>query len=101
MGFEPTHEDRIGLAVQRLNHSATQSQSSAVRGLRDLFCNVSFLIVFANKICFWSFRLPPQFEKIPTVMGFEPTHGDRIGLPVQRLNHSAHPVTIFCSSRSS
>ena len=23
MGFEPTHGDRIGLAVQRLNHSAT------------------------------------------------------------------------------
>ena len=25
MGFEPTHGDRIGLAVQRLNHSATLS----------------------------------------------------------------------------
>ena len=42
MGFEPTHGDRIGLAVQRLNHSATLSQCSAVRGLRDLSCNVSF-----------------------------------------------------------
>ena len=26
MGFEPTHGDRIGLAVQRLNHSATLSE---------------------------------------------------------------------------
>ena len=25
MGFEPTHGDHIGLAVQRLNHSATLS----------------------------------------------------------------------------
>ena len=55
MGFEPTHGDRIGLAVQRLNHSATLSQSSAVRGLRDLSCNVSILIAFANNHCFWNF----------------------------------------------
>ena len=88
MGFEPTHGDRIGLAVQRLNHSATLSQSSAVRGLCDLFCNVFFLIAFANN-CFWNFGLPPQYEKIPKVMGSEPTHGDRIGLQVQRPNHSA------------
>ena len=89
MGFEPTHGDRIGLAVQRLNHSATLSQCSAVRGLRDLSCNVSFLIAFANNNCFWNFRLPTPYEKVPTGMGFEPTHGDRIGLAVQRLNHSA------------
>ena len=25
MGFEPTHGDRIGLAVKRLNHSAISS----------------------------------------------------------------------------
>ena len=89
MGFEPTHGDRIGLAVERLNHSTTLSQSSAVRGLRDLSCNVSFLIAFANNHCFWNFLLRPQYGKIPTVMGFEPTHGDRIGLAVQLLNHSA------------
>ena len=89
MGFEPTHGDRIGLAVQRLNHSATLSQSYAVRGLCDLFCNVSFLIAFANNNCSWDCRLPPPYEKIPSGMGFEPTHGDRIGLAVQRLNHSA------------
>ena len=89
MGFEPTHGDRIALQVQRPNHSAILSQSSAVRGLRDLSCNVSFLIAFANNNCFWNFRLPPPYEKIPTGMGFEPTHGDRIALAVQRLNHSA------------
>ena len=89
MGFEPTHGDRIGIAVQRLNLSATLSQSYVVEGLRDLFCNVSFLIAFANNNCFWNFQLPPPYEKIPTGMGFEPTHGDRIGLAVQRLNHSA------------
>ena len=55
MGFEPTHGDRIGLAVQRFNHSATLSQSSAVRGLRDLSCNVSFPIAFANNNRFWNF----------------------------------------------
>ena len=89
MGSEPTHGDRIGLQVQRPNHSATLSQSSIDRGLRDLFCNVFFLIAFANNNRFWNFRLPPQYEKIPTGMGFEPTHGDRIGLAVRGLNHSA------------
>ena len=28
MGFEPTRAEHIGLAVQRLNHSATSSHSS-------------------------------------------------------------------------
>ena len=88
MGFEPTHGDRIGLAVQRLNLSATLSQCSAFQCLRDLSCNVSFLIAIANNHCFWKFRLAHQYE-IPTGMGFEPTHGDRFGLAVQRLNHSA------------
>ena len=55
MGFEPTHGDRIGLAVQRLNHSATLSQCSAVRGLCDLSCNVTFLIAFANNNFFGIF----------------------------------------------
>ena len=87
MVFEPTHGDRIGLAVQRLNHSATLSQCSAVRGLRDLSCNVSSLIAFAD--IFFNFRLLLQFEKIPTGMWFEPNHGDRIGLAVQRLNQFA------------
>ena len=30
MGFEPTHVERNGLAVHRLNHSATSSQYSPV-----------------------------------------------------------------------
>ena len=28
MGFEPTRAEHIGLAVQRLNHSATSSDTS-------------------------------------------------------------------------
>ena len=88
MGFESTHGDRIGLEVRRLNHSATVSYLSAARGLCHLFCNVFFLIAFANNSCFWNFGLPPQYEETPTVMGFEPTHGDRIGLAVRRLSHS-------------
>ena len=39
MGFEPTHGDRIGLAVQRLNHSATLSCS-------DQLCHVFVVIWF-------------------------------------------------------
>ena len=31
MGFEPTRAEPIGLAVQRLNHSATSSQSYIYR----------------------------------------------------------------------
>ena len=36
MGFEPTHAEHIGLAVQRLNHSATSSIGS-VTGVVLLF----------------------------------------------------------------
>ena len=39
-----------------------------------------------NSICLSFASLP---KRIPTAMGFEPTHGNRIGLAVQRLNHSA------------
>ena len=37
MGFEPTHGDRIGLAVQRLNHSATLSYLSQSLLIYKLF----------------------------------------------------------------
>ena len=36
-GFEPTHGERIGLAVQRLNHSATLSYLS--REMNEFFLN--------------------------------------------------------------
>ena len=36
MGFEPTHAEHIGLAVQRLNHSATSSHNISHSKLRSL-----------------------------------------------------------------
>ncbi len=35
MGFEPTRAEHIGLAVQRLNHSATSSDTSEVGVISD------------------------------------------------------------------
>ena len=35
MGFEPTRAEHIGLAVQRLNHSATSSVFIKLLGIRD------------------------------------------------------------------
>ena len=37
MGFEPTRAEHIGLAVQRLNHSATSSDEGIVRKLTKNF----------------------------------------------------------------
>ena len=37
MGFEPTRAEHIGLAVQRLNHSATSSGDSERRKFTVLF----------------------------------------------------------------
>ena len=76
MGFEPTHGDRIGLAVQRLNHSATLSQCSAVRGLRDLSCDVSFQIAFANNNCFLEFSTAASIWKNTNRNGIR-THARR------------------------
>ena len=37
MGFEPTRAEHIGLAVQRLNHSATSSVLIICYGLTNVF----------------------------------------------------------------
>ena len=41
MGFEPTRAEHIGLAVQRLNHSATSSLGLVSLKLHNLFVNVA------------------------------------------------------------
>ena len=46
MGFEPTRAEPIGLAVQRLNHSATSSDSCCV-----IFCGFSTFTLGAFAIC--------------------------------------------------
>ena len=38
MGFEPTPAERNGLAVHRLNHSATSSYGEQVSGLKKKNC---------------------------------------------------------------
>ena len=38
MGFEPTRAEHIGLAVQRLNHSATSSDMS--RFVKFIYLNI-------------------------------------------------------------
>ena len=42
MGFEPTRAAPIGLAVQRLNHSATSSTSVIISLKKMLPCNFTF-----------------------------------------------------------
>ena len=37
MGFEPTRAEHIGLAVQRLNHSATSSGERSMSKFKYLF----------------------------------------------------------------
>ena len=44
MGFEPTRAEHIGLAVQRLNHSATVS--TGVNGKNDGYKNTQIKITF-------------------------------------------------------
>ena len=44
MGFEPTRAEHIGLAVQRLNHSATVS--TGIIGKNDDYKNTLFNITF-------------------------------------------------------
>ena len=41
MGFEPTRAEPIGLAVQRLNHSATSS-------LKGEFTNFEYIMFFSS-----------------------------------------------------
>ena len=41
MGFEPTRAEHIGLAVQRLNHSATSSDTK--EGLIFMFIHLSLI----------------------------------------------------------
>ena len=97
MGFEPTHGDRIGLAVQRLNHSATLSMGiGRYWFLLSTSSNdeTSDVFLFTESCCkcwflHFSYARRVFSSKNTTEMGFEPTHGDRIGLAVQRLNHSA------------
>ena len=51
MGFEPTRAEPIGLAVQRLNHSATSS-TSVIISLKKMFpCNFTFQW-FESLCCF-------------------------------------------------
>ena len=54
----------------------------------DVFWTLSLLLRMSacHPACL-SFRW--LSKRIPTEMGFEPTHGNRIGLAVQLLNHSA------------
>ena len=47
MGFEPTRAEHIGLAVQRLNHSATSSGDRIRSKFTDLF-------YFNNNKCLYS-----------------------------------------------
>ena len=47
--------------------------------------------------CLWFRSLP---EKIRTEMGFESTHGNRLGLAVRRLNHSANLAMFIDKSQN-
>ena len=54
MGFEPTRAEHIGLAVQRLNHSATSSTvgsaSTIVQSDSVVIDKIKFLIEKAGRV---------------------------------------------------
>ena len=54
MGFEPTHAEHIGLAVQRLNHSATSSHNISHSKLRRLMWQ-TFCIPLGLECCRYVF----------------------------------------------
>ena len=54
MGFEPTHAEHIGLAVQRLNHSATSSHNISHSKLRSLMWQ-TFCIPLGLECCRYVF----------------------------------------------
>ena len=54
MGFEPTHAEHIGLAVQRLNHSATSSHNISHSKLRTLMWQ-TFCIPLGLECCRYVF----------------------------------------------
>ena len=105
MGFEPTHGDRIGLAVQRLNHSATLSCVEVlVLCVALLQCFFSFSLIqwktvscsswlFQQSISFTTFiehRITHLNEKsFRQRWDSNPRTETVFGLAVQRLNHSA------------
>ncbi|KAL3170304.1 hypothetical protein MRX96_015339 [Rhipicephalus microplus] len=76
MGFEPTRAEPNGLAVNRLNLSAT---SSALQATLAAYTLVSKTDYWENK----------KKLRDSTRMGFEPTRAEPNGLAVHRLNLSA------------
>ena len=61
---------------------------------RQGFCCLKWVACISSCLCF---RSVPK--RIPTEMGFEPTHGNRIRFPDQRLNHSATLSVFFDKSQ--
>ena len=52
MGFEPTRAEHIGLAVQRLNHSATSSILAILEKKKDCMISVSrYETLLRNHMC--------------------------------------------------
>ncbi|KAL3170289.1 hypothetical protein MRX96_015326 [Rhipicephalus microplus] len=76
MGFQPTRAEPNGLAVHRLNLSAT---SSALWATRAAYTVVSKTDHWENK----------KKSRDSTRMEFEPTRAEPNGLAVHRLNLSA------------
>ncbi len=72
MGIEATGAEPDGLAVHRLNHSATSSLTEQVKPFFEI-----------DNLC------PKAAQNATTRMGFEPTRAEPDGLAVHRLNHSA------------
>ena len=77
MGFEPTRTEPIGLAVQRLNHSATSSHWYVCRELgRETNCtppsNFAFLVVdlkhHLGARCDYPKLAPPPLPVTPSLM---------------------------------
>src|SRR4029434_5623627 len=100
MGFEPTRAEHNGLAVHRLNHSATSSHRGCAiepdgntathteREGTELHTG-DVVPKMASLLCSFEKDNTSPCGPFTTRMGFEPTRAEHNGLAVHRLNHSA------------
>lgn len=61
MGFEPTRAEHNGLAVHRLNHSATSSSATVLFLAKFVFADFLGVFLFAHRQQYWSWFFRVSF----------------------------------------
>src|SRR4029434_8139615 len=97
MGFEPTHAEHNGLAVHRLNHSATSSHRGCAiepdgnrathperEGMEGKELDTGDVVPKMASYARFRHTKPALKEPFTPRMGFEPTRAEQNGLAVHR-----------------